>query len=59
MFHETFNPYKPSVMDWPRLDPTALKRLTSLPIWDIAVQTEGAASRRCERSHLSGTMAAH
>ena len=49
MFHETFNPYKPSVIDWPRLDPAALHRLTSLPIWDIAVQTEGKARLRMQR----------
>jgi hypothetical protein len=46
MFRETFNPYKPSVIAWPKLDPAALARLTSLPIWDIAVQTEGKARLR-------------
>jgi len=46
MFRETFNPYKPSVIAWPQLDPDALARLTSLPIWDIAVQTEGKARLR-------------
>src|SRR5271170_5720606 len=46
MFHETFNPYKPSIIPWPKLDPEALGRLTSLPIWDIAVQTEGKARLR-------------
>jgi hypothetical protein len=46
MFRETFNPYKPSIIDWPKLDPEALERLTSLPIWDIAVQTEGKARLR-------------
>jgi hypothetical protein len=46
MFHETFNPYKPSIIDWPRLDQAALARLTGLPIWDIAVQTEGKARLR-------------
>jgi hypothetical protein len=40
---ETFNPYKPAVIDWPRLDDEARDRLVSLPIWDIAVQTEGRA----------------
>jgi hypothetical protein len=45
MLLETFNPYKPSVIDWPVLDPEARERLVSLPIWDIAVQTEGKASR--------------
>ncbi len=43
MLLETHNPYKPAVIDWPSLPPDALKRLTSLPIWDIAVQTEGRA----------------
>jgi hypothetical protein len=48
MFSDTFNPYKPSVIDWPRLDPDALHRLTSLPIWDIAVRTEDKARARME-----------
>ncbi|WP_180862986.1 ferritin-like domain-containing protein [Cupriavidus pauculus] len=46
MLLQTHNPYKPSVIDWPTLSPDALKRVTSLPIWDIAVQTEGRASVR-------------
>ena len=46
MFRETFNPYKPSVIDWPRLEPEALQRLIGLPIWNIAVQTEGKARLR-------------
>jgi hypothetical protein len=46
MLLTTHNPYKPAVIDWPELDPAALKRVTSLPIWDIAVQTEGRASIR-------------
>jgi hypothetical protein len=44
----TFNPYKPAVIDWPKLDEATLSRLISLPIWDIAVQTEGKASLRVE-----------
>jgi hypothetical protein len=40
---DTFNPYKPAVIDWPRLDTEARDRLVDLPIWDIAVQTEGRA----------------
>jgi hypothetical protein len=43
---DTFNPYRPAVIDWPKLDPDAQARLTSLPIWDIAVQNEGEAMRR-------------
>lgn len=46
MFRETFNPYRPAVIDWPRLSPDMLRRLTSLPIWDIAVHTEGRARLR-------------
>jgi hypothetical protein len=40
---DTFNPYKPAVIDWPKLDDAARDRLVSLPIWDIAVQTENRA----------------
>ncbi len=40
---DTFNPYKPAVIDWPELDAEARERLVNLPIWDIAVQTEGRA----------------
>jgi hypothetical protein len=42
---ETHNPYKPAVIDWPKLAPDALERVVSLPIWDIAVQTEGRAGQ--------------
>jgi len=41
---DTFNPYRPAVIDWPKLDEDAAARITSLPIWDIAVQTENRAS---------------
>src|SRR3569833_2801729 len=40
---DTFDPYKPAVLDWPRLGEEAEKRITALPIWDIAVQTENRA----------------
>ena len=43
---DTFNPYKPAVIDWPQLEPDALQRVTGLPIWDIAVQTENRAGLR-------------
>jgi hypothetical protein len=46
MLLETHNPYKPAVIAWPQLTQEALQRLTSLPIWDMAVQTEGRASVR-------------
>jgi hypothetical protein len=46
MLLDTHNPYKPSIIDWPRLEPEARDRLVGLPIWDIAVQTEGKARLR-------------
>src|ERR1700756_2354863 len=48
MLLETHNPYKPAVIAWPQLSPEASRRLTSLPIWDIAVQTEGRAAVRVQ-----------
>jgi hypothetical protein len=42
----TFDPYRPAVIDWPKLEGEPRDRLTSLPIWDIAVQTEGKAGLR-------------
>jgi len=44
MLLDTHNPYKPAVIEWPRLPPDALHRVTSLPIWDMAVQKEGCAA---------------
>ncbi|MCC8395297.1 ferritin-like domain-containing protein [Paraburkholderia sp. MMS20-SJTR3] len=46
MFRETFNPYRPSVLAWPQLEAATLQRIVALPIWDIAVQTEGRARLR-------------
>lgn len=46
MFRETFNPYRPAVIAWPVLGAEAKQRVTTLPIWDIAVQTEGKARLR-------------
>src|SRR5689334_999123 len=46
MLLDTHNPYRPSIVDWPSLETEARDRLVSLPIWDIAMQTEGNASLR-------------
>jgi hypothetical protein len=43
MLLDTHDPYRPAIMDWPKLEADARDRLISLPIWDIAVQTEGRA----------------
>lgn len=40
---ETFNPYRPAVLDWPVLEPKTQAIITALPIWDMAVQTENRA----------------
>jgi hypothetical protein len=39
----TFNPYKPAVINRQKLKPKTQEIITSLPIWDIAVQTENRA----------------
>lgn len=40
---DTHDPYHPALIDWPALDPETRNRIVSLPIWDIAVATEGRA----------------
>jgi hypothetical protein len=54
MFHDTFNPYRPAVLDWPLLAPATRERIVALPIWDIAVQTEGKA--RLRMAAYAGTL---
>jgi hypothetical protein len=48
MVLDTFDPYKPAALDWPKLEPDALRRVTSLPFWKIAVETEDRA-----RAHIA------
>ena len=40
---ETHDPYRPRILDWPKLSKETRDKLVALPIWDIAVQTEGKA----------------
>lgn len=45
---DTFQPYKPAAIAWPRLEGAALARLVGLPFWGIAVETEGETSMRMQ-----------
>lgn len=40
---DTHDPYRPALIQWPALDEETRNRIVSLPIWDIAVATEGRA----------------
>ncbi|WP_395397037.1 ferritin-like domain-containing protein [Novosphingobium sp. BL-8A] len=40
---DTHDPYRPALIDWPTLDDDTRNKIVSLPIWDIAVATEGRA----------------
>ncbi|HLZ79348.1 MAG TPA: ferritin-like domain-containing protein [Sphingomonas sp.] len=40
---DTHDPYRPALIQWPVLDEQTRGRIVSLPIWDIAVATEGRA----------------
>ncbi|MCW5772974.1 MAG: ferritin-like domain-containing protein [Rhodospirillaceae bacterium] len=48
MLLDTYDPYKPAVIPWPTLAPDALARLTGLPFWDIAVETELHTSKNMQ-----------
>ena len=45
---DTFDPYKPAVIDWPELSADAHERLVRLPFWDVAVETEENAGLRMQ-----------
>jgi hypothetical protein len=45
---DTFDPYRPAILDWPKLSAETRDRIVKLPIWDIAVQTEGKAGLRVQ-----------
>jgi hypothetical protein len=55
MLLDTFDPYKPAIIPWPILAPDALARLTGLPFWDIAVETELHTSKNMQA--VADTMA--
>ena len=44
MMLDSHDAYRPALIHWPELDDETRNRIVSLPIWDIAVQTEGRAS---------------
>src|SRR4051794_29338895 len=44
MLLDTFDPYKPAELDWPTLSDDTLARITALPFWQVAVDTEDKAS---------------
>ena len=41
MLLDTHDPYTPALIDWPSLQEETRQKIVSLPIWDMAVQTEG------------------
>lgn len=43
-FIETHDPFKPSEIRWPDLDPASLERLKAMPIWNEATRTEAATA---------------
>ena len=48
MLLDTFDAYKPAVIEWPALEEDALRRLVSLPFWQVAVETESETSMRMQ-----------
>lgn len=48
MLLDTYDPYKPAIIPWPALSGAELARLTGLPFWTIAVQTEGVTALRMQ-----------
>jgi hypothetical protein len=45
---DTHNPYDPATLRWPDLDAAARARLTALPFWNVALETEDQATRDLE-----------
>ncbi len=40
---DTHDPYRPALIDWPPLDEETRAKIVSLPIWEVAMATEGRA----------------
>lgn len=43
-FIDTHDPFEPSEIRWPDLDPESLQRLKAMPIWNEATRTEAATA---------------
>jgi len=55
MLLDTFDPYKPAELDWPDLEGDVLARITGLPFWQVAVDTEDKASIHvAEQAKITG-----
>jgi hypothetical protein len=48
MLLDTYDPYKPAIIPWPELSEPELVRLTGLPFWSVAVETEGETAQRMQ-----------
>jgi hypothetical protein len=48
MLLDSFDPYRPAVIDWPELAPDTKARLVGLPFWDVAIETEENAAYRMQ-----------
>jgi hypothetical protein len=48
MLLDSFDPYRPAVIEWPELAPEARARLVGLPFWDVAIETEENAAYRMQ-----------
>jgi hypothetical protein len=48
MLLDTFDPYKPAVIDWPELSYEARARLHGLPFWGLAVASEGLTAKHMQ-----------
>jgi hypothetical protein len=45
---DTFDPYRPAIVEWPQSSVNARARLAGLPFWDVALETEENAGTRMQ-----------